>query len=254
MALFKYTGTAEELATKKVHDGFIYVCSNDNPEDYSSGNPLMGEWFVDIGTARYRLAAAALIDSQGNIVSVEDLVNSGDILTIERGGTGKETLIKNALLVGNEDQPVQEIEATKGALFVDENGNTPQYGTLPIELGGTDAVDAEGARSNLEVYSEEETDTAINKATSFSYTRTLSLSGWKQSGEDYVQTVEIPELRCGKNGNVPPLVTWNGDQESYDSYCAIVRGEATPGVGIQFQVSGDDMPDTDIEIIVIDVA
>lgn len=254
MALFKYTGTAEELATKKVHDGFIYVCSNDDPEDYSSGNPLMGEWFVDIGTARYRLAAAALIDSEGNIVSVEDLVNSGDILSIEKGGTGKKTLIKNSLLVGNEDQPVQEIEATKGALYVDQNGNTPQYGTLPIELGGTNAADAEQARNNLEIYSKEETDTAVNKVASFSYARTLTLNGWKQSGNDYVQSVQIPELRCGKNGNVPPLVTWNGDEDTYDSYCTILGGEATPGSGIQFKVSGDNMPDSNIEIIIIDIA
>lgn len=256
MALFKYAGTADELATKKIHDGYVYVCSEDDPAEYERGKPLMGQWFVDIGNARYRLAAAALIDSQGNIVDIDDLVQSGDILEIAQGGTGKETLTKNALLLGNDTDPVGEVVSAAGALMVDTAGEAPNYGVVPVKFGGTGGATAAVARDaqHLDVYSRSEADAVVSKATTFSYTRTLALSGWQASGDNYVQSVEITELRCGKNGNVPPLVTWTGTEDSYKAYCKIVSGEATPNQGIQFQVTGDDMPESDIQIIVVDVA
>jgi hypothetical protein len=44
-----------------------------------------------------------------------------------------------------------------GALFAATAG-APQFGTLPISVGGTGAINAAGARTNLDVYSKLETD------------------------------------------------------------------------------------------------
>ena len=68
-------------------------------------------------------------------------INSGS-LSAQRGGTGKNKLSKGSVLVGNDNEPVRELSGT-GALFSSSTGQ-PEYGTLPVSLGGTGLT--EGAR------------------------------------------------------------------------------------------------------------
>jgi len=85
MALFKYTGTVADLDTKVVRDGFVYATVEDPTSDE------VAQWHVDIGDKRYRIAAASLIDEDGNVHDISEFVTIDDIIDIEHGGTGAVT-------------------------------------------------------------------------------------------------------------------------------------------------------------------
>lgn len=72
-------------------------------------------------------------------------------VSVSNGGTGKESLTKNYILAGNGTSAVQLISNGNGAFYCTGSGNsyTPQFGTLPIAQGGTEATTASAARSNL---------------------------------------------------------------------------------------------------------
>lgn len=88
----------------------------------------------------------------------------------------------------------------------------------------------------------------INAATSVAYTTTLYASGWVTSGDTSTYTYSNTSLTCGKDGNVPPIVTYT---DNLDDYSKIDSAEATAGVGITFTTS--ETIDNDINIIIIDV-
>ena len=58
-------------------------------------------------------------------------------LPVSYGGTGLKTHTANSLLAGDGTSAVKNIVSTKGALYSTGNGALPQYGTLPVDSGGT---------------------------------------------------------------------------------------------------------------------
>lgn len=68
-------------------------------------------------------------------------IKSG-VLSVLRGGTGKGQFRKNAVLIGNDKETIQEAKGT-GAFFSD-GANIPEFGILPVQFGGTGLT--EGAK------------------------------------------------------------------------------------------------------------
>lgn len=116
---------------------------------------------------------------------------------------------------------------------------------ISIEQGGTGASNAVEARINLDVYSKQETDKAVTNAIA----AVLRASDWSEASEgNYSYNLELANIRCGKDGNVPPVITYTSNKEDYDK---ILEAEATAGVGIEFIASA--RPGSDIDIIIIDL-
>ena len=70
-----------------------------------------------------------------------DSVTSLDfpIVPVEKGGTGKNFLTPNSVLVGNGSENVKNIPSKTGALYVDGNQTEPKFDILPVTAGGTGA-------------------------------------------------------------------------------------------------------------------
>ena len=70
-----------------------------------------------------------------------DSVTSLDfpIVPVEKGGTGKNFLTPNSVLVGNGSENVKNIPSKTGALYVDGNQTEPKFDILPVSAGGTGA-------------------------------------------------------------------------------------------------------------------
>lgn len=252
MALFKiYSGTADDFdgingfSNYALHPGYAYFFEDS------------GEFVVDTETGRYTVNASTLIKNNGTdikFIDVDKVLYSPDGIT------------KNALLVGGDGNTVRAIAIEKGALVIGDTANgvaglkgtgalyastagIPQFGTLPLSAGGLGATDAAGARTNLSVYSKTETDTRIGVATSVIYTATLSASGWSGNGTDgYTYSYANTSIRCGKDGNVHPIITYVDNREEYSK---ISSAEATVGVGIVF--TSPTKPENNIAISIIDV-
>ena len=252
MALFKiYSGTADDFngingfANYALHPGYAYFFEDS------------GEFVVDTENGRYTVNASTLIKNNGTdieFIDVDEVLYSPDGIT------------KNALLVGGDGNTVRAIAIDAGALVIGDAANgvaglrgtgalhatvsgTPKFGTLPIEAGGTNATTAADARTNLEVYSKNETDNRIGAATSVIYTATLSASGWTGNDTDgYTYSYANTAIRCGKDGNVHPIITYVDNRKEYSN---ISGAEATVGVGIVF--TSPSKPENNIAISIIDV-
>ncbi len=253
MALFKiYHGTADDFqsingfSNYAIHAGYAYFFEDS------------GELVIDSENGRYDVNAKTLVKKSqaGEIefIDAEDVLVSGD--------TG---IIKNAILIGGENNTVRAIAIPSGSVVVGDETNgvkgvngtgalyaltagAPQFGTLPISAGGTGATTAAAARSNLDVYSKTESDNKIDEVTTVSYTATLAQTGWTQSGDTYTYTYSNTNLKCGKNGNVPPIISWISN---HDDYNKIDDAQATVETGIIFTAS--KAIEGDIEIVIIDV-
>lgn len=68
---------------------------------------------------------------------------------VKYGGTGKNTHTTNSVLVGNGASPLKNIVSKIGAFFSTGANAEPNFGTLPIECGGTGATTAAQALKNL---------------------------------------------------------------------------------------------------------
>lgn len=79
--------------------------------------------------------------------NLNDLAGALELVSVENGGTGVNKVTQGALLVGAGTNPMSEVSGT-GALYAVDATN-PQFGTLPINCGGTGAVTPEGIRANL---------------------------------------------------------------------------------------------------------
>lgn len=252
MALFKiYSGTADDFdgingfSNYALHPGYAYFFEDS------------GEFVVDTETGRYTVNASTLIKNNGTaieFIDVDEVLYSPDGIT------------KNALLVGGDSNTVRAIAIDAGALVIGDatkgiaglkgtgalyasTAGIPQFGTLPLSAGGLGATDAAGARTNLSVYSKTETDTRIGVATSVIYTATLSASGWSGNDTDgYTYSYANTAIRCGKDGNVHPIITYVDNREEYSK---ISGAEATVGVGIVF--TSPTKPENNIAISIIDV-
>lgn len=273
MALFKiFKGPESGLGDVPKHEGYAYFTTD------------KGNFYIDIksdelnedGTVKNAVgiriqvnakSASSLIDNTtGNLVEVSDLLLADTMLEVDQGGTGRDTLTVNAILLGNGADAVKMVSVTEGALVLGGNATTgltelkgvgvlyaltegsPVFGSkLPIELGGTDATTAEQARTNLDVYKKKDVDDAIEKATTLAWTTTLVSTGWIASGDRFTYSYANSDITCGKNGNVPPIITYTSN---LDDYSKIDSAEATVGTGIIFTAS--KKPEADIGIIVTD--
>ena len=259
MALFKiYRGEEELLSQVPMHEGYAYFCEDS------------GKLFVDIsndagGRIQVNAYAAQVLKKDTTEIDVDDIFLKDMTANVAQGGTGQSTLTVNALLVGNGTNAIKMVSINKGdivtgdttngvtgllgtgAVFAEVSG-TPKFGTLPLTAGGTGATSAAAARSNLSVYSKTETDNKVEEATSVSYTATLTKANWVQSGSTYTYTYSNSSLKCGKNGNIPPIISCTSGQDDYNK---ISDAQATVGQGIVFTAS--KAISGNIGIVIIDV-
>lgn len=87
MALFKvYHGDKNDLPNV-LKDSYGYIVVN---EEASAGTWIdnnsqeqdygIGEWYIDTDTKRYRIAAAELVDEEGNLYSLDDIVQKDNLV------------------------------------------------------------------------------------------------------------------------------------------------------------------------------
>ncbi len=248
MALFKiYSGTADEFPSNyALHPGYAYFFEDS------------GELVIDTNNGRIDVKVSQLIktvNGEVTFVDVDDVLTAAD----DNG------LTKNAILVGGENNTVRAIAITAGSVVIGDATNgvkgingtgalyattsgAPSFGTLPISAGGTGATTAAAARTNLDVYSKGETNNKIDEVTTLAYSATLAQASWVQSGDTYTYTYSNTNLKCGKNGNVPPIITWTSNQDDYNK---IDDAQATVGTGIIF--TANKAIEGDIGIIIVDV-
>lgn len=248
MALFKiYSGTADEFPSNyALHPGYAYFFEDS------------GELVIDTDNGRIDVKVSQLIktvNGEVTFVDVDDVLTAAD----DNG------LTKNAILVGGENNTVRAIAIAAGSVVIGDATNgvkgingtgalyattsgAPSFGTLPVSAGGTGATTVTAARTNLDVYSKGETNNKIDEVTTLAYSATLAKASWVQSGDTYTYTYSNTNLKCGKNGNVPPIITWTSNQDDYNK---IDDAQATVGTGIIF--TANKAIEGDIGIIVVDV-
>lgn len=260
MALFEiFRGAEEELNQVPLHEGYAYFC-----EDTAN-------FFIDVSnTAGGRLQinayAAKVLKNDTREIDIDDIFLADMVAKVTQGGTGRDTLTVNALLIGNGTNAVKMVSIDAGGIVIGDSTNgvsalkgtgalyattsgAPKFGTLPLSAGGTNATSAADARTNLEVYSKTETDNKIDeKAVSLDYHVTIPASGWVLNGDWYTYSYANTALTCGKNGTTPPIISW---ESNLDEYSKIDHAEATAGTGIIFYI--EEAPENDIDIVIIDV-
>lgn len=248
MALFKiYSGTADEFPSNyALHPGYAYFFEDS------------GELVIDTNSGRIDVKVSQLIKTVNEEVTFVDV---DDVLT----AADSNGLTKNAILVGGENNTVRAIAIAAGSVIIGDATNgvkgingtgalyattsgAPSFGTLPLSAGGTGATTAAAARTNLDVFSKGETNNKIDESTTLAYSATLAQASWVQSGDTYTYTYSNTNLKCGKNGNVPPIITWTSNQDDYNK---IDDAQATVGTGIIF--TANKAIEGDIGIIIVDV-
>lgn len=248
MALFKiYSGTADEFPSNyALHPGYAYFFEDS------------GELVIDTNNGRIDVKVSQLIKTVNGEVTFVDV----DDVLIAADNSG---LTKNAILVGGENNTVRAIAIAAGSVVIGDATNgvkgingtgalyattsgAPSFGTLPLSAGGTGATTAAAARTNLDVFSKGETNNKIDEVTTLAYSATLAKASWVQSGDTYTYTYSNTNLKCGKNGNVPPIITWTSNQDDYNK---IDDAQATVGTGIIF--TAHKAIEGNIGIIIIDV-
>lgn len=82
-----------------------------------------------------------------NATNLNNLANAVQNLGVENGGTGKNSITSGALVKGNGTSAVGEVVGT-GALYSATSGN-PQFGTLPVNCGGTGVITYDALKEEL---------------------------------------------------------------------------------------------------------
>ena len=172
------------------------------------------------------------------------------ILPVSLGGTGKDVHLTNAVLVGNGQASIKNISAGTGggAFYAISPDIEPRFGVLPTGLGGTGAKTIAQARTNLDIYSKAEVDTLAAQSSSKAYNTTLAADAWVENEEIFTYTYGNTALRCGVNGDVPPIIAPIVNKEEY---IKIDRAIATQGEGIVFEIA--EKLEQDIEIVIVDI-
>lgn len=278
MALFKiFKGPEEGLKNVPKREGYAYFTTD-------KGNFYIDiqsdEFAVDGTTVTNAVGIRVQVNAKGaqglfnkdingsytdNLVDIDDLMLADAKMEVDQGGTGLDTLTLNAILIGNGTDPVKMVSITDGAVVVGDSTNgvkavdgvgaffasaagAPQFGILPMTAGGLGANNVAGARSNLDVYSKKEVDDAVKTSTSIAWAATLYANGWTGATAPFIYSYSNAAITCGKNGNVPPIITYTSNLEEYSN---IDSAEATIGVGIEFTAS--KKPQNDINIVITDV-
>ena len=259
MALFQiFRGAENDLNSVPLHEGYAYFTED------------KGNFYIDIsnqpgGRVQVNAYAAQILKNNITEVDIDDIFLTTMTATVAQGGTGLNNLTVNALLLGNGTEPVKMVSLGQGSLVIGDTTNgiseltgqgalysltagAPQFGTLPVSVGGTGGATAQEARNNLDVYNKQEVNDKVDEVTTVAYTTTLSASGWIANGETFTYTYSNTALTCGKNGNVPPIITYTSNLEEYSK---IDHADATVGVGITFYI--EEQPKSDIALVIIDV-
>ena len=227
MALFKILKGSSKTLPTKITEGYAYFTTDE------------GNLFIDIsGTQRVQVNAkgAANLIRDGEYIEADQFVTIDDNINVAHGGTGATTLTANAVLIGNGTSTIKMVTIPAGQFVVGDATNG---------IAGKNAADT---RSALDVYSKSEVDSKVSGATTIAYTTTLTATGWSGSGSSYTQTWLQSALKCGKNGNVPPIVSYTSNQAEYSK---IDRAEATAGQGITFYSSVK--PSANIGLVIVDM-
>lgn len=117
--------------------------------------------YEDSGTSGY---ITAPVGHGGNGFVENYVINGSDELVFQRwiSNTGKRFYRSSASVYGKWPEWTQEFDVGQ---------------ILPVTSGGTNASNAAGARTNLEVYSKNEVDTKLNQRASLTSTSTQSFTG-----------------------------------------------------------------------------
>ena len=87
MALFKvYHGDDGQLPNQ-LKDSYGYIIVDDEATDFGTWTDSssqqqsygIGEWYIDTNTKRYRIAAATLVDDEGNFYGLDDIVQKDNL-------------------------------------------------------------------------------------------------------------------------------------------------------------------------------
>lgn len=262
MALFKiYKGTEDQLP-KSFHEGYAYFTTDE------------GNLYIDINdttrvqvnagsadNAEFAAFAGALKKTKDDNtvveIDVEDIVTKTEFTPVKE----KTDLIPsaptvNAVLLGNGSGAFKLVATAKGVLQASAANGEPVFDTARLEIGGTGATDAAGARTNLEVYgkdetySKTETDGVAKKSAAKRYSLTIPVNGWSGSGP-YTYTYANTNLTCGLAGDVPPLIAPEDGTDTTE-YSKIDKAMATAGTGIVF--TAEKKPEAALTLIIVDNA
>lgn len=94
----------------------------------TSGN--IGEVFFTTDENKY--GHIYFVDKMKKIINIVP-----KLLEVKFGGTGKTTNTLNSVLVGNATNAIKNIQSLDGAFYATGTNDEPQFGTLPVEQGGT---------------------------------------------------------------------------------------------------------------------
>lgn len=260
MALFQiFRGAETELNSINCHEGYAYFCED------------TGNFFIDVASttgSRVQVNAHyanALKTSSGTEIDIDKILLDTMTIAVKNGGTGRNNLTVNALLIGDGENPVKMVSINEGNVVVGDNvdgvkgiqgvgvlysltAGAPQFGTLPISLGGTGGTSESEARQNLDVYSKTEVDTRIENATTVADAITIMSDAWTSQDGKFIYNYTNTNLKCGKNGDVPPIITYTSNLEEYSK---IESAVATAGKGVVFTIP--TQPKEAIGIIIVDV-
>lgn len=276
MALFKiYKGTEDQLP-KSFHEGYAYFTTDEGNlyiDVAASTDNLTGTRVqVNAGSAdnaEFAAFAAALRKEKDDNtvveIDIEDLVIKSDLTSIDTRVTDLETktavlpttpVTTNAILLGNGNGAFKLVATAKGVFQASAANGAPTFGTAGLDIGGTGATDAASARTNLEVYSKDETytktetDNKAKQSAAARYSLTIPADGWQGSGP-YTYTYSNTKITCGLANDVPPLIAPEDGTDTTE-YNKIDKAIATAGTGITF--TAEKKPTAALTLIIVDQA
>ena len=88
----------------------------------------------------------------------------------------------------------------------------------------------------------------VSDVTSQAFTAILATNGWQGNEVPFIYTYINSDLKCGINGNIPPIISCTDNNEEYTNIDSAI---ATPGNGIIF--SATKKPENDITIVITDI-
>ena len=119
----------------------------------AAGTTITGsEVLTTTGVSRVFSKLAELFSVLGHEHSASEITSGS--FTVPQGGTGVTAHTTNSVLVGNGASALKNVASAAGALFATGENAEPQFGTLPIEQGGTGATTAKAARQSLGIHAD----------------------------------------------------------------------------------------------------
>lgn len=171
---------------------------------------------------------------------------------VAHGGTGQTSLTINALLIGNGTNAVKMVVAGQNEFVLGDSANGVKSvdgtGFMYKALGNAPTfLDAAGVRNQIDVYNKTEVQDLVNGATTTVYSENIAAASWQASGSEFIYEYRNSALKCGADGNVPPIIS---PTSNVDEYSNITSAEANAGVGITFHIGA--RPSGSIGILIVD--